>query len=250
VIVNSECTKRDLGAHTGIDPARVFVTYWAASPRVFHPVTDAAALRAVRQKYGIPERPYVVSLSTLEPRKNLVHLIRGFDELLSRYPDLDVSLVLAGAPGWLYEPILAAVEGAKHRERIVLAGRVADEDLAALLGGARCFVCVSHYEGFGLPALEAMQCRVPVIVSDNSALPEVVGDAGIQVPATEAAPLIEALRGLLTSDAQREHLARAGLERSKRFSWQSAARQTVEAYYSALEALERRSVARRTGAGS
>jgi glycosyltransferase involved in cell wall biosynthesis len=231
----SECTKADLCEIRGIDPARVFVTPLAAEPALFHPCSDAARQAAVRQKYGIPEGPYFLSLNTLEPRKNLEHAIRAFSRLVLQERLDDVSFVLVGSRGWKYEGIFQAVAAAGAlRERIHLTGYVADEDLAALYSGALAFVYPSRYEGFGLPPLEAMQCGVPVVTADNSALPEVVGDAGILLDADDEAGLCEALLRLYGSAELRQQMREKSLARARLFSWERCVRQTLDAYRAAL----------------
>lgn len=235
-LTNSECTRADLlNYRPDLDPARVFVTPLAADPALFHPVADAAQLSAVRAKYGVPEGLYLLSLNTLEPRKNLDHLVRAFAALVAQEQVPDLHLVLVGAKGWKTEALFAALaESGIARDRVILTGFVADADLAALYSGALGFVYPSLYEGFGLPPLEAMQCGVPVITSNTSSLPEVVGDAGILVAPTDEEALAQAMLALYQDDTLRTRLQAQSQARAQQFSWARCAGQTIAAYRTAL----------------
>jgi glycosyltransferase involved in cell wall biosynthesis len=237
VVTISEATRADLCALRGMDPARVFVTLPGADPEVFHPVDDPEEIARVRARYGIPEGPYLLSLNTLEPRKNLDHALRAFAALVRQEKVRDLSFVLVGGRGWKYEGILAALDDAgAARGRVVLAGFVPDADLAALYGGATAFVYPSLYEGFGLPPLEAMGCGVPVIASNTSSLPEVVGDAGIMVDPRDGEALSQAMLSLYRGASLRRELAARSLARAASFTWERFTRQTVDAYRTALSA--------------
>lgn len=234
VIAISENTKADLCEYAKLDPNRVFVTPLAAS-QLFYPCSDQRKQQQARQKYGIPEGPYVLSLSTLEPRKNIQQTIRSFVALVKDQGDTNLNLVLVGPHGWDYEPILAEIRGAKDlQNRIVVTGFVEDEDLAAVYSGALMFVYPSFYEGFGLPPLEAMQCGVPVITSNTSSLPEVVGDAGFMVNPTDQDELTQAMLSLYRSSEKRNAFRIQGLERARSFTWKACAQATIAAYEVAL----------------
>lgn len=236
VIAPSEFTRDDVCAATGFDPARVRVIAWAADPAVFTPVDDAARIAALRSRYAIPDGPFFLSLSTLEPRKNFAHLIRAFEALVARDDVPTASLVLAGSKGWIYDEIFASARDARCRDRVIFTGRVPDEDLATLYSAARGFVFVSLYEGFGLPVLEAMQCGTPVIASGTTSIPEVTGDAAWLVDPTDREALVGAMAGLL-HDAQRtEALRAAGIARAAEFSWKRCALQTRDAFAFAIDA--------------
>ncbi len=227
----SEATRNDLCNRLPALPANhVFVTSLAASES-FHPCGDAAFCAATRAKYQIPQNPYFLSLSTLEPRKNMEHLVRCFAALTQEPAMRDFNLVLVGNKGWKYEALLEEIErNTAARGRVILTGFVDDEDLAALYSGAVAFVFPSLYEGFGLPPLEAMQCGIPVIASNTSALPEVVGDAGILVSPSDADALCAAMISLANQPAQREELSRRSLQQAARFSWERCVAQTMAAY--------------------
>lgn len=234
VVAISENTKADLCAYANLDPNRVFVTPLAASD-LFYQCTDKDAIHVARRKYGIPEGPYVLSLSTLEPRKNIQQTIRSFVALVRDQRDSDLNLVLVGPHGWDYGPILAEIHHAEDlKHRIVVTGFVADEDLAAVYSDALMFVYPSFYEGFGLPPLEAMQCGVPVITSNTSSLPEVVGDAGLMVSPTDQDGLTNAMTALYRSPERRDALRTQGIERAHSFTWKACAEATLSAYAAAL----------------
>ena len=238
VLTISESARADFCAHTGFDPARVHVAPLAADPARFRPCDDPGELARVRARYGLPaEAPYVLSVATFEPRKNLAHVVRTFAALVAAAePDTaDLHLVLAGGQGWKFGGLLAELAAATPaaRGRIVTTGYVADADLPALYGGALAFVYVPLYEGFGLPPLEAMQCGTPVVVSNVSSLPEVVGDAGILLAPDDADGLAHALDDLCRRPERRADLAARALAQSTRFSWERCVRATLGAYRAA-----------------
>lgn len=246
VITISESAKRDFCAHAGFDPARVHVAPLAADPGRFRPGAgdEEGSSRRVRVRYGLPpEAPYVLSVATFEPRKNLAHVVRAFVRLVATEPDdaADLLLVLAGGQGWKFEGLLAELAGADPaaRARIVTTGYVADADLPALYRGALAFVYVPLYEGFGLPPLEAMQCGVPVVVSDTSSLPEVVGDAGILLAPDDVDGLAAALGDLHRRPGRRAELSSRGLVQARRFSWERCVAATLAAYRAAVGAAGR-----------
>ena len=238
VVTISESAKADFCAHTGFAPGRVHVAPLAADPGRFRPCDDPGELGRVRALYGLPpEAAYVLSVATFEPRKNLAHVVRTFAALVAEEPRwTDLHLVLAGGEGWKFEGLWAELAGTSPevRGRIITTGYVAEADLPALYAGAMAFVYVPFYEGFGLPPLEAMQCGVPVVVSDVSSLPEVVGDAGILVAPDDGDGLAAALGDLYRRPERRAELAACALTRSRRFSWERCVHATIAAYHAAL----------------
>lgn len=236
VLCISYATKNDICNYLKhVDPSRIFVTHLAAS-KSFYLQSDSNKLAATRMKYNIPpDAPYILSLNTLEPRKNIAHLIRCFRRLVQQEKINDLCLVLAGGKGWLYNKLFEEISSCEAlKNRVIVTGYVADEDLAALYSGALAFVYTSFYEGFGLPPLEAMQCGVPVITSNTSSLPEVVGDAGIMVAPTDADMLCHSMLALYTTSSLREAMSLKSLERAKLFSWDKCTQETLAAYKFAL----------------
>ncbi|MCP9493203.1 MAG: glycosyltransferase family 4 protein [Pyrinomonadaceae bacterium MAG19_C2-C3] len=232
----SQATKNDLCNQVkSLDPERVTVTHLAAS-ELFYCETDSARNTVVKNKYNLPDAPYILSLSTLEPRKNIAQTIRSFARLVTQESITDLYLVLVGAKGWNYDSIFAAIEENEAlRKRIIVTGYVDDDDLASLYSGALAFVYPSFYEGFGLPPLEAMQCGVPVITSNTSSLPEVVGDAGIMVDPHDTDALCQSMLDLYTDSRLRAALKRKSIERAKQFSWDKCVQQTIRAYRTASD---------------
>ena len=234
VIAISESTKNDFCDFLKFDPSRVFVTPLAAS-EMFYRCTDTGKNAAVRKRYHIPEGPYVLSLCTLEPRKNIDHTIRCFVRTIREQRIDDLNLVLVGTKGWDFDRIFAEITDAPEmKNRIIVTGYIPDEDLASLYSDAMMFVYPSIYEGFGLPPLEAMQCGVPVITSNTSSLPEVVGDAGIMVAPDDGDALCQAFWKLYRDSSLRERMSAKSLERARQFSWEKCAQDTVGAYRAAL----------------
>jgi glycosyltransferase involved in cell wall biosynthesis len=231
----SHSTKDDLCNYSKlIDPSRVFVTHLAAS-NLFYQCNDSQKLELIRKKYQIPDVPYILSLSTLEPRKNIEHTIRCFAELIQQEKIQDLCLVLVGTKGWNYDTIFSEItNNPTLKKRIIVTGYVADEDLAALYSGAMAFVYPSFYEGFGLPPLEAMQCGVPVITSNTSSLPEVVGDAGIMLAPKDVDGLCQSLQKLYYDSSLRKSMSEKSLAQAQKFSWERCTQETIAAYKMAV----------------
>lgn len=232
----SYSTKNDLCNYLSyrIDSRKVIVTPWAAS-NLFYVCRNASRIEAVKRKYSIPPSSYILSLSTLEPRKNINHVIRCFAHLILQEKITDLVLVLAGALGWKYNSIFQELSHYNlPQNSIILTGYVADADLAPLYSGALVFVYPSLYEGFGLPLLEAMQCGTPVITSNTSSLPEVVGEAGLLVAPHDQAALCQNLLNIYNNSALQADLSKKSLAQAQRFSWKTCSRQTMEVYYQAL----------------
>ena len=232
----SNSTKNDLCNYLKyLDPNRVFVTHLAASD-LFYPCADCQAIANVKSKYAIPfDTPYLLSLSTLEPRKNIEFTIRCFAQLVEQEKIRDLKLVLVGAKGWDYNRIFEEMTNLPSlQDRIIVTGYVDDRDLAALYSNALAFVYPSFYEGFGLPPLEAMQCGVPVITSNTSSLPEVVGDAGILISPTDADSLCQSILNIYNKPSLRESMSLKSIEQAKQFSWEKCTQETINAYKTAI----------------
>jgi glycosyltransferase involved in cell wall biosynthesis len=231
IIADSECSKRDIVRLLGIPPQRVHVIYLAAEERL-QPVEDEVRLGNVRRRYGLPER-YVLYLGGLDQRKNVLTLIRAFARTREVLDDPH-RLVIAGRLPERESPLFPdprrVVAELGLGEAVRFVGWVAEEDKPALYSGAACFVYPSLYEGFGLPPLEAMACGAPVIASNASSLPEVVGDAGLLVAPQDVDALAEAMIAVLSDEELRASLRQKGAARAKRFSWEKTARETLGVY--------------------
>jgi glycosyltransferase involved in cell wall biosynthesis len=179
------------------------------------------------------KKPYLLFIGTIEPRKNLVRVIQAFEGLASQFPKH--TLVLVGKLGWDFEPVLKAVASSAYRERIRYIGYIADEDKRALLAGSSVLVYPSLYEGFGLPVLEAMAAGVPVVTSNVSSLPEVVGTAALMVDPESIEQLIAAMVRILSDPELAKTLGALGRERARVFSWKNTAAETYKAYLAAYK---------------
>lgn len=228
----SEFTRREIVRWLHVPPERVVVTPNAADARFAPP--DPAVIEAFRRRVGLPDR-FVLFLGTLEPRKNLPLLLEAYARIAR---DVDAPLLIGGAKGWLYEPILARAEQLGLGDRLRFVGYIDQEDQALWYAAATIFVFPSLYEGFGMPPLEAMACGTPVIVSNSSSLPEVVGATGshpdqaaaLVVPPTDADALAEAMLRLLSDADLRAELRNRGLARARCFSWRTTAERTLAVY--------------------
>ena len=227
VIADSENTKRDLIELLGAPPEKVSVVYAGVEPR-FRAERNPGRLAQVRQRYQLPEL-FILFVGTIEPRKNLSCLISAYG-LMRRHTGLPHQLVLSGSKGWLYEDIFAQVQREGLSQDVLFPGFVADEDLPALYTLADLFAFPSLYEGFGLPPLEAMACGTPVVASNNSSLPEVLGGAARFVDAEDVEGLADAMASVLGDVALRSRLVDLGRAQAARFSWEDAAQQLVQAY--------------------
>ncbi|RME35317.1 MAG: glycosyltransferase family 1 protein [Thermoflexia bacterium] len=231
VIAVSECTKRDAVRAYGIPEEKITVIYEGVSPR-FRPASPEA-IQAVRAKYRLPER-FILYVGTIEPRKNLTALLEAYAALQSRNTQHAARLVIVGKKGWLYGGFFRRLRELGLEERVHFTGYVPDGDLPAIYSAADLFVFPSLYEGFGLPVLEAMACGVPVVCSNTSSLPEVAGDAALLADPTDIRALVAAMERALTDEALRASLRARGLERARQFTWEEAAKRTVEVYHQVL----------------
>ncbi len=209
-----------------LDPARVHVVPWGVDAR-FSPGSETP------DRPGDGGLPYLLAVGTLQPRKNLEAALAAFERAVDA--GLEHRLVVVGARGWRDAALVERVKGSRHTQRIRLAGFVADDELAALYRGADALLFPSRYEGFGLPALEAMASGTPVIAARAGALPEVVGDAGLLVDPDDPDALAAAVVELLADADRRAELGAAGLRRAERFTWAACAERTVAIYRAAAD---------------
>ena len=226
----SQFTTKDFCAFYNVDKSHVFLSYLAASSE-FRPIKDDMQLKAAKEKYHIPqEKKYVFSLCTLEPRKNLIRAVTTFILFLEKNHLTNLIFVLGGCAWNSFENQLKKNDKISecYKKYVFHAGYVEDNDLPILYSNAEWFVYTSQYEGFGLPPLEAMQCGCPVITSNNSSLPEVVGDAGIMIDWDNDEQHIEAYENYYFNNELRKENSRKGLERARIFSWKKTAKQIID----------------------
>ncbi len=227
IIAVSESTKQDTIRLLGAPEHKITVIYESADP-IYRPVNDREILEQTKSKYHITG-DFILFVSTIEPRKNLPTLLKAYRQLLDSYK-ADAKLAVVGRRGWLSEEVFTLVDELKLTSDVLFLGRVPVEDLLHLYNTAQLLVQPSFYEGFGLPPLEAMACGTPVVVSNVSSLPEVVGDAGLLVDPEDVLELTVAIWRVLTDEALRAELIAKGLKRAQCFSWEKTALETLELY--------------------
>ncbi len=228
IIAVSEATKQDCIKMLGVPDKKITVIHEAANP-VYRPIPKDEARRVVKEKHNLDQN-FILFVSTIEPRKNLPGLLQAYRRLRDEYKR-DELLVLAGAKGWLWEEVYRTVDKLDLAPYVTFLGRVPSKDMVYLYNAAELLVHPSFYEGFGLTPLEAMTCGTPVIVSNISALPEVVGDAALMMNPHDIDGLTVAMWRLLTEPELRQDLIQKGFKRASKFSWQEAAQKTLEVYH-------------------
>ncbi|MBI1920701.1 MAG: glycosyltransferase family 4 protein [Geobacter sp.] len=227
VITISQWAREEIMREYGVSADRIAVVMQSYDPAMAAP-RDPVEGGRIRARYGLPWG-YLLYVGTIQPRKNLMTLIEAY-ALLKKQGGVPEKLVIVGRKGWLYEGLFSRVRELGLENDIIFTGFVPDEELPFIYDGARLFVYLSLLEGFGRPPLEAMACGVPVITSDTSAIPEVIGDAGIAVPPTDTAKVVEAIGRVLADPASADVMREKGLARAASFSWDAAARETLQVY--------------------
>ncbi|MBE8539371.1 glycosyltransferase [Geoglobus acetivorans] len=225
IITDSYSTKSDLIKYFKIPENKIKVIYLAADER-FKPLKEDE-INKIRQKYKL-KNPFILYVGTVEPRKNIQTLLKAYYKLKKQ--GIKHKLVIAGKIGWKYKPIFETIDKLDLKKDVIFTGYVPDEDLPALYNAADIFIYPSLYEGFGLPPLEAMACGTPVITSNTSSLPEVVGNAGIMVDPYDIDGLAKAMYEVLTNEGLKEEMRKKGLERAKMFNWRKTAEETLNVY--------------------
>ena len=227
IITISIQTKKDLMAYFSIPEERIRVIH-PAHRTIYYPERDTGVIRGALERLGIYHN-FILCVGSLEPRKNLKTLLEAYAIYVKRYAAGEL-LVIAGGKGWLSDNLADFVEGLGLAGRVKFIGYAQEADLRVLYSAARLFVYPSLYEGFGLPPLEAMACGAPVITSNTSALPEVVGDAALLIDPHSSEDLSEAMRAVLADGEMRSTMRRQSLERAALFSWERAAADTLKVY--------------------
>ena len=222
VLADSQATANDLNRFYNVPARKIRVLY----PGVEKPPVNMQAAESIPAKYGLPDR-YFLFIGTLQPRKNIARIVQAYAKYRARTRDA-AGLVLAGGKGWLFDQ-----RWVEDVEGVLLPGYIDEADKGALLNMALALVFPTLYEGFGFPVVEAMHCGTPVITSNTSSLPELVGDAGILVNPLDVDAITEAMR-ILAEDAQlRDQLRDRGYAQAQQFTWDNAARQ----FWQVLESL-------------
>jgi glycosyltransferase involved in cell wall biosynthesis len=221
----SQATRQDLMRLFKVDGAKITVAYHGAGGDL-KVMERGEAQKTLARTYGL-KTPFILFLGTLEPRKNIITLIKAFAELREKIPH---DLVLVGQRGWKWEPIFEEIKKQDIESRVRWVGYVPDQERALFYNGADFLVYPSWYEGFGMPLLEAMQCGCPVIASGVSAMPEVLGAAGLLIDPGHREDLRQAMLRMALEPELREKMKRAGLVQAGKFSWEESARLTLELF--------------------
>lgn len=231
ILSDSESTKRDLITMLNV-PADKITVHMLGVEEKFQPL-DKAITQPIIESLGFPS-DYILCVGTIEPRKNLTGLVRAYRDLLTELSDAP-PLVLVGRAGWHYEELMAEIESIGINSHLIFSQVVSDDQLPAVYNHALTLVTPSFYEGFGLPALEAMACGTVPIVSNRSSLPEITGDVGLLIDPDNTDTLADALKKVLTDSTWRDEQSRAGIKRAQQFTWSATARIVLDTYQSVLK---------------
>jgi glycosyltransferase involved in cell wall biosynthesis len=226
IITATECVRREICEHLHLKAERVTVTPYA--PRSGFQAMPAAQASQTKQRLGI-EDEFILFVGTVEPRKNLLTLVRAFEQIL-RQTARRPQLVVVGAEGWLMDELFAFIKESSISDRLRLTGYLGDDDLRALYSSCTVFVYPSIYEGFGLPPLEAMACGAPVIAGNIATFQETLGSAAELVEPNDVEALARSIVEILGDEDRRRALSRRGLEQAAKFSWERTAQLTLEVY--------------------
>ncbi len=230
----SEYSRWDLLRTYRLAPEKVAVTYNGVESHFTSALTQNEA-NEVRKQFGI-DRDFLLAVGSLQPRKNLVRLIRAYARLRSEVPNFSPQLVIVGRKLWLADEIFAEIRRQRWAEDVILTGYVDDADLPKLYRQATAFVYPSLFEGFGLPPVEAMACGTPVVTSNVSSLPEVTGGAALLIDPMDQGSIESALLTIIQDQGLRKRLREQGIEQAKKFTWQAAAEKTLQLYQESFEA--------------
>jgi glycosyltransferase involved in cell wall biosynthesis len=222
IVAVSENTKKDLIKKLKIKENKIDIVFNAVNN------TFRSLPKEEKSKFEDIPKKYILSVGTLEPRKNYVFLLNVFKKILKNSPD--IKLVIIGQEGWKFEEIFKQVHNLSIQNSVIFMGYVGQEKLVSYYNNALVLVYPSKYEGFGIPPLEAMKCGCPVVVSDNSSLPEVVGDAGILCKTNDEDEFVEKIEDLLGNEDKREYFSAKGLRKSEEFSWKKSAEKLLSIF--------------------
>ena len=227
VITISQNSARDIMDLYGVPKERIAVIYCGIGDEFF-PETDQALIKKIRKQYGLENRDYILFVGGSDPRKNVVTILKAYSALSEVHQQ--TALVLVGSMKKRSKEIFKIIHHNHLERNVIMAGDIPQESLRVLYSQAAVFVFPSLYEGFGMPMLEAMACGAPVIASNTSSIPEVAGDAAVFVEPTDAEALANSIQSVLKDRGTQESIKSKGFARAKLFSWETAARQTMEVY--------------------
>lgn len=227
IVTISENSKKEIASFLNIPDSKIHIISPGVDTSVYRPMQPSEYINVI-SKYNLPNK-YLLYLGTIEPRKNIAAIIRAYHSFVSMGAT-DYKLVIAGKKGWMFEQIFSLVKELNIEDKVIFPGYVQEEDKPYIYAGAAAFLFPSLYEGFGMPPLEAMACGVPVITSDTSSLPEVVGDAGILVQPTDVDGISKAIYNLVSQPELRNRLSEKGLSRAESFSWGKSTEKLINLY--------------------
>lgn len=231
IITISNFTKKDIIDNYHIDPDKITVTYLGYDQENFYPLKDKKKVNEILNKYNI-KQPYIIYIGTMQPRKNLVRLIEAFSSVVGEDDRLNLVIVGKttgpGREGWMFQDILKAPKKFDIENRVIFTSFAPTKDLPALLSASEAFILPSLWEGFGIPALEAMACGTPVLVSNVSSLPEVVGHAAALFDPYSVKSISEAIAKAANNGSIRKKRVQLGLKQAKKFSWVKCAEETLK----------------------
>src|SRR5262245_28866640 len=225
----SEYSRQDIISTYKLPPDKVVVTHNGVESRFTSSPGSANESQSIRSRFGI-DRDYILAVGSLQPRKNLVRLIRAYAELRKQHHSFSHQLVIVGRKLWLADQIFEEVARQKWSKDVILTDYVDDQDLPALYRSASLFVYPSLFEGFGLPPLEAMACGTPVITSNTSSLPEVTGDAAVLIDPYNDQELAQSIIRIINDRSLQAQLREKGISQARKFTWRTAAEQTLQIY--------------------
>ena len=232
-IAISQSTKQDFIEYMDIPEDKIDVVHHGVDTNFFSKIDDDNQLNRLKKSYSLPNR-FILFVSAIIPIKNLVTLIKSYDDLINHKEFSDIGLVIAGSRGWNCEPVFETVNQLKLEDKVIFTGYFPQEDLPALYSSAELFVLPSYYEGFGIPVLEAFACGTPVITSNTSCLPEIAGNAAMLMDPYNQDDLTEAMKKVLSDKILQKTMIEKGLERVKKFSWRKTAEKTIKVYEKAM----------------
>jgi glycosyltransferase involved in cell wall biosynthesis len=235
VITISEFSKKEILYKFPFLQNRIYVTYLSPGS-IFFPISDSLLNKSICSRHGI-DTDFILAVGNLQPRKNLLRLIKAFSIIKTKFPS--VRLVIVGKAQWHASEIYALVRKLGLENEVIFPGYITDDELVVLYNAAQVFVYPSIYEGFGLPVLEAMACGTPVVTSNSSSLPEVAGIAALMVDPNSEEEIARAILSVLSNPELQNRLKNAGPVQAAKFIWEKTAMDTVEVYREVLKGLRK-----------
>lgn len=229
IVTISQNSKREISQYLNINESKIYVASCAVDNKIYNTNINDENIKKLKQRYNLPES-FFLYLGTLEPRKNIKTLVKAYKIFNDKYQKENIKLVIAGRKGWMYEEIFEIVKQLRLESDIIFPGYISDEDVPDLYKASLAFVFPSIYEGFGMPPLEAMACGVPVITSNTSSMPEVVGHGGFMSDPYDAGNIAYFMAKLVFDNEVRQEKIKRGIVQADKFSWDESARVVLDIY--------------------